>query len=1111
MLSDALERSRVLTELDKTLLVEAAAGTGKTSLIAGRVVMLMLYGAPPRSIAAITFTELAASELSLRIREYATQLLAGEIPKALRGAVTLELLNERKAVLKSAIDAFDEITACTIHAFCQQIIMAYAVETGLDPGSRMMDGPAADAMFESVISKWLFERLSLQTREGEDPVAVLSRFEPLKVVKDSFDLAKLKLEHPGAGTVSVDFSLRKDIEFVESVRAFRRWQAGYPKERRTATLVGELETLATFYENCFERQPSFARLWELADPPRTASMKWNEFAFKKQRNLGYWKSAYGKEKGPEIDQQAETHSLNCETQFAELLGQIGDAMVDQMSRALDPVTDLYVERKGDAAVLDFDDLLLRAHALVTTNDVVREAVGRRFAHILVDEFQDTDSIQASILFSIAARAMPDRWQDADLRDGALFVVGDPKQSIYAFRGADIESYNQAKRTIARLGDGRVVHIGANFRCQSGIIDYVNAVFQPVLDADGQPSYGALTATREGAFHGLPSASYVTIGDGRTASMPEQRDDEAAIVARICSKLVGAIEIEDEHDGRRRLLEAGDIALLAPTGTDLWRYERALEALGLAVASQAGKTLILQQETQDVLALLRTLADSRDRLAFGAFMRGPMVGLTDEELLDIAEEVHQAGPDASPTGLFDITTPPALVSHRIASSILEILQKLRARVNITTPRILLAEAIEQLQLRVALSARSGNNRAARSLANVDRIVELARPFDVRGLRSFVRQLQFDWDRRASRQEGRIDASKDAVEIVTIHSAKGLEWPVVIPINMGTRARPSERFVHRQSDNTLHWIIGGVCSFALRRAREEQAQRQALEHQRMWYVASTRARDLLVVPNLSSAKPGAWSKLLNLRFDLLEELQFNQLERRETVNLDAAALPQDADTFERQAAIVQAASPSLRWVNPSAHDADRAEILAPALVAEPSGAFEYIEPIGAGRTRGLVLHKLMEEFLTGELSPQDDVAARAERLLNELLAIDPAAGPLPAPSELAATALQTYRLPYVQRLLPVLVPELSIWGAIEVGTLLAGRVDAIAIEGGKVLEVLDWKSDRDTNLHNAAYVRQLQRYLQAASAPRGAIVYMTTGEIVPVLPMNRSSPATHHNLH
>jgi hypothetical protein len=304
MLSDAVERNRVLTELDKTLLVEAAAGTGKTSLIAGRVVMLMLSGAPPRSIAAITFTELAASELSLRIREYATQLLAGEIPKVLRGAISLELLDHKRQVLSAAIDAFDEITACTIHAFCQQIIMAYAVETGLDPGSQMMDAPTADAMFESVVSGWLFDRLSHGAGEGEDPVAVLSKFEPLKVIKDSFDLAKLKLEHPGAGTVPVDLGLRKDVDFVESVRAFRRWHANYPRERSTGTLIDELETLAAFYENCFETQPTFARLWELADPPRTASMKWNEFTFIEPRNLGRWKSAYGKDDGPGLSQQA---------------------------------------------------------------------------------------------------------------------------------------------------------------------------------------------------------------------------------------------------------------------------------------------------------------------------------------------------------------------------------------------------------------------------------------------------------------------------------------------------------------------------------------------------------------------------------------------------------------------------------------------------------------------------------------------------------------------------------------------------------------------------------------------------------------------------------------
>jgi hypothetical protein len=140
--------------------------------------------------------------------------------------------------------------------------------------------------------------------------------------------------------------------------------------------------------------------------------------------------------------------------------------------------------------------------------------------------------------------------------------------------------------------------------------------------------------------------------------------------------------------------------------------------------------------------------------------------------------------------------------------------------------------------------------------------------------------------------------------------------------------------------------------------------------------------------------------------------------------------------------------------------------------------------------------MEELLTGELSPDDDVAVRAAHLRDELLAIEPT-DEIPVPDELAATALGTLRLPYVQRLLPALVPEISVWGELDPGNLLAGRVDAIAIEDSKVLEVLDWKSDRDTALHRAAYIQQLQRYLLATSAPRGAIVFMTTGEIVPVL--------------
>lgn len=228
-------------------------------------------------------------------------------------------------------------------------------------------------------------------------------------------------------------------------------------------------------------------------------------------------------------------------------------------------------------------------------------------------------------------------------------------------------------------------------------------------------------------------------------MAQQRDDEAAVIAQICSKLIRAMEIEDEHTGDRGLLAVGDIPLLAPTsGATNAHWKRA----GLPLRRRPARRSFCSRRRRTSLRCrargfarpaciwsLHARSDGRPhgRRAARHCRRGP-----------------SGRPQGLPTGLFDITTRPW---YPMASPAPSLPCKNCARVNVTTPRILLAEAIEQLQLRVALSVRSGNNRAAR------RIVELARPFDVRGLRAFVRHLQLDWDRRASRQEGRIEASRD----------------------------------------------------------------------------------------------------------------------------------------------------------------------------------------------------------------------------------------------------------------------------------------------------------------------------------------------------------------
>ena len=205
--------------------------------------------------------------------------------------------------------------------------------------------------------------------------------------------------------------------------------------------------------------------------------------------------------------------------------------------------------------------------------------------------------------------------------------------------------------------------------------------------------------------------------------------------------------------------------------------------------------------------------------------------------------------------------------------LEKLQHLRRRAPVTTPLLLLSEAIEQLHVRVVLAARH-RNRSSRALANIDALIEKARAYDVAGLQAFVRDLQRDWELQTRLPEGRSDASEDAVELVTMHSSKGLEWPVVIPINTATRFRGADEFVHRRSDDTLHWILGETAPPDLAAAREEENRSEARQRERLWYVACTRARDFLIVPCLPSADANSWCRIVDLGHQQLPELDLGQ---------------------------------------------------------------------------------------------------------------------------------------------------------------------------------------------------------------------------------------------
>jgi ATP-dependent exoDNAse (exonuclease V) beta subunit len=1092
-LADEEQRRRALTDLDSTLLVEAAAGTGKTSLIAGRIALLLAQGGSPQNIAAITFTELAAGQLAARIREYIAMLLRGEVPKVMVVALPQGLSAKQRSNLISAQNCLDELTTSTIHGFCQDMIRNYAIETGLDPGSGVIDGPSSDEIFKTVFQHWLIERLS-NTFDTNDPIVVLSEHDPLDVVNDIKALADLKRAHPTAHTVHPRLELRTDIELVDAVSAFARWYAATPGEPRTEALLADLQTVASSYTDCLGRQLDFRELWHLAHPAPLASMLRDSLNLAPYKVKWSWKKNCGAEAGERINAEAEQYFAEVERAYRTLLGQIADSLVGALSAALDDVVAAYARRKREAAALDFDDLLLRAHDLVWQHEAIRAALGERYRHIFVDEFQDTDRTQAAIIFLIGAEVRPRRWQEAKLRPGSLFLVGDPKQAIYRFRGADIAAYNEARAAIESQGSDCLVRITANFRSQEAIIDHVNRYFEPVLQANGQPGYVRLSATLDGSPHGLPCAASVRVDFPFKPKAAEQRDAEAQAVADICRRLIGSIEVRRDDDSVTALAP-GDIALLAPTGTELWRYERALEEAGLSVASQAGKTLLIQQETQDVLALVRSLVDPADSAAFLAFMRGPMVGLTDEELLDITESLHGVGTDGKVRGSFNIRTPSELISNPVAKSTLVALQGLRARVTRTTPHILLSEAIEQLHMRVILAARHGN-RSARALANLDALIEMARPYHVSGLREFARNFQLDWEHRSARAEGRIDASVDAIEMVTMHSAKGLEWPVVIPINTSTAFRRPSPMVHRKSDDTLHWVIGGVTPPDLAAALHDELLQESLERERMWYVACTRARDLLIIPELPAASSDSWSKIMDLGHAALPKLSLAHLSPTTPSQTSSAKNEQTAKRFAEEAAMIAKASAPVIWRRPSDHDGDRTEVLEAESVAVDD-MVQFTRPVGAGRLRGIVLHKLMEEFLTGELGDgiSSTVVLRAGQLLKELVSLaDEQEKPLPDPDEMAQTALKTLALHDVAALRSKLIPEIAVWCTGSDGRYLAGRTDALAVDDNAILAVLDWKSDvAPSKQDQADYAAQLMEYMTAVGAPRGALVYMTLGSV------------------
>lgn len=1111
-LTDEAARITAMTAHDRSMLVEAGAGSGKTAVMAGRIAMMLASGVRPRNIVAVTFTELAASELLARVRDFVEELLAGRVPVELRIVLHGGPDSSQTAALRTAGSEIDEITCSTIHGFCQKLIKPYPAEADIDPGASVADRNEADLAFADLRDAWIRERLG---DAGSPLLAEMVAVDPVETV--------------GAVTRVSDCMRRsRDVQpppvrpLAVAVGAFRDRVAEFRAFMDGASCA-EADTAA--WLGCFEAMAAASASALSDDGPAVLVRLVNTAAhedlctktgFKAYKKKGPWNTAakaagLSKTEGERLFDAAERHyKAACEAWTATITNASARLLSDLMAE-LRPLIGRFAAYKRAAALLDFDDLVYAARDLLRRHEPVRQALAARYARVLVDEFQDTDPIQSEIFWRLCGEAAPgsDDWQARVLRPGALFLVGDPKQAIYRFRGADVRAYVAAREAIAAQDSTSVVAIATNFRSCRSILEFVNGRFEtPLSVTNNQPGFTALDHWHpDRGEHPCVAALDVEVPPGGESDA--QRSAEAEAVAEFCARLIGSHQVYDHKLDAHRVCRPGDIALLAPTGNDLWRFEEALERRGVPVATQAGKGFFWRQEIQDLIALTRVLADARDTLALGALLRGPLVGLTEEELLDIVWALPR---DAGATGpaRLNLWTDPAHIAHPVASDMLSRLQELAKRVNGTTPHDLLSRAMAEMRVRATILVRH-RGQAERALANVDMYLNLSRPYAIRGLRAFAEAMAVAWEDEAKAGEGRPDAQEESVSLYTIHAAKGLEWPVVVPVNTSTKLMEGVGAVIDRQSSCLFCKVFGVAPAGYEAAADDEKAEIARERVRLWYVAATRARELLVVPRLSTGVGGrSWLGVVELTLDELPAVGVSHYP--DTLSAPAAHAPnaQTRTVFAAEASVVLAASRGLAWKSPSRHeDRDKPTAVAQepeVLVAsEETGGEDAIEDeeIQGGRERGLVMHKLFEEVLNGETSDGEAaLAARAAVLIAELgymPAEDPKYGC--SPRELARTVRRALALPEIAAVRPTLLPECQVYGfsaEASVDMIVYGIADAIAFDGMAPTLVVDWKSDVDPSESIVSgYRDQVGDYLRATGVPEGLIVFPTSGRVVRVV--------------
>ncbi|MET0145745.1 MAG: UvrD-helicase domain-containing protein, partial [Ilumatobacteraceae bacterium] len=810
---DHAARQRIRTDTSSTLFVEAGAGAGKTTALVGRILTLVDEGVPIDEIAAITFTEKAAAELRHRLREQLTVDIADDVAAARR---------------RTAVDALDHAPIGTLHAFARRILFEFPVEAGLPPGFGVLDELESQLALDERWEDLLEELLDDADREvvaglpASTFVQLISwgTFGHIKglrqIVEDfqaNWDLvdARVALDAP-VSPGGCDDVLRCVDEVVAS---------SVPEGDGQDDLLTGLRTLASRMRATDDLATMLHGLASIRDRASKAGRIGNQ---------GNWRVHGGKEalgdlrrREADLASMAAAHLEPWREYRRLVVGAIAARFV--LAGARD---------RAAAGTLEFHDLLVLARRLLTTSDDARRRLHDRYTRVLLDEFQDTDPIQLEIAVRLTAPPQGQPADPASLRPvpGRLFVVGDPKQSIYRFRRADIAVYLAAGEQIG----AEPAVLSANFRSTDAVIEWVNGVFSEVIRPEPgvQPAYGPLDACRPGRRdHGRVHVVGVDPHED-AATAKELREREATSVATAVATALREGWPVGDGDGGLRPCRAGDIAVLLPARTSLPMLEPALATLAVPYRAENASVVYAATEIRHLMLALRAAADPTDELALVAALRSPLYGCSDVELFDWKVGGGRWNRFAD--------VPDELVDHPVGAAIAHI-GRIGALIGRATPAELLDRIVEDRRLlEVALGGPDGRDVWRR----IRFVVDQARAWTDaggRGVRRYLRWTAFQAAEGRASDTILPERDHDAVRIMTVHAAKGLEFPITVVSGLSTKMMGVKAMSVVWPPGS--WTLAEKDSAVFEAFKPVDEQMGDAERRRLLYVACTRAVDHLVV--------------------------------------------------------------------------------------------------------------------------------------------------------------------------------------------------------------------------------------------------------------------------